>query len=57
MIKANKELKKGMEEQVNVMVSDFQNVVKCLLQQKKWILYKTKCYFSVLAILIVLILR
>ena len=35
MIKANKELKKGMEEQVNVMVSDFQNVVKCLLQQKK----------------------
>lgn len=56
MIKANKELKKGMEEQVNVMVSDFQDAVKYLLQQKKSILYKTKCYFSVLAVLIVLIL-
>ena len=30
-----KELKKGMTEQANIMVPGFNDVMKCLLEQKK----------------------
>ena len=36
MIKATKKLKNGMTVQANIMVSDFEVVMKYLLKQKKW---------------------
>ena len=35
MIEATKELKNGMTEPANIMVSSFKDVMKCLLEQKK----------------------
>ena len=35
MIEATKELKNGMTEQANIMVSGFEDVMKGLLEQKK----------------------
>ena len=35
MIEATNELKNGMIEQANIMVSGFKDVMKCLLEHKK----------------------
>ena len=49
MIEATKELKNGMTEPANIMVSSFKDVMKCLLEQKKrtFVLKATE-YLSVL---------
>ena len=49
MIEATKELKNGMTEPANIMVSSFKDVMKCLLEQKKrTFVLKATVYLSVL---------
>ena len=36
MIEPTKELKNGMIEQANIMVSGFKDVMKCLMEQREW---------------------